>query len=215
MKKIMSFALLAGISIFSINNTYAQDAKQILQKVSSQFGNSKGVKSNFTLKFADSKGTVKTTQTGTILLKGNKYKVVAGNQHIITDGKTTWTYNKKDNEVQIDKANNDAAMSPAKLFSGSYEKDYNYKYVTTKTVNKVAAYVIELTPKTAANNSIKKIEIMVNKANNQVVGGKVYEKTGNTIDYTLSGTTTNTTIPDSEFTFNTNAHKGVDVIDLR
>lgn len=214
MKKLLSIALAAGISVLSIQKSFAQDAKQILQKVSTKYGGNKAMKSNFTLKFADAKGAVKNTQTGTIALKGNKYKVVAGNMQIFTDGKSTWTYNKKDNEVQVDNYNANAAISPAKLFSGSYEKDYSYKYINETTVNGVKAYVIELTPK-VAKKDFTKVQLFVNKTNNDVVGGKVFEKSGSTIHYTLSGTTANATIADSEFTFNKSAFPGVDVIDLR
>lgn len=214
MKKLLSLALAAGFTLISYQPTFAQDAKQILQKVSTKYSPSKGTKSNFTLKFIDSKGTVKSTQSGTVAIKGNKYKVKSGNLVIITDGKSTWTYNVKDKEVQIDNYNANAAMSPAKLLSGTYEKDYTYKYVSETKVDNKAAYIIELTPK-VAKKEFTKVQLFVAKSTNDVLGGKVFEKNGSVINYTLSNTTTNATIPDSEFTFDQKKYPGVDVIDLR
>lgn len=216
MKKFFSMALLAGITMLSIqsNTTYAQDAKQILQKVSAKYKTAPGIKGAFTLNFKDAKGNVKTTQNGTIALKGNKYKVNIAGQDIITDGKSTWTYRKADNEVQIDKYNAGVAMSPAKLFAGSYEKDYNYKYISETTINGKKAHVVELTPK-VAQRDFSNVQLFVDKANHTVVGGKVLEKTGSTIEYTLSNVNNNANLPDSEFYFDTKKHPKVDVIDLR
>ena len=214
MKKIISLALAAALSAFTINSTYAQDAKKILQSISTTYGGQKGLTSSFVLKFLDNKGNEKTTQKGTLALKGNKYKVTVAGATIITDGKSTWTYNAKDKEVQVDNYNPNATISPAKLFAGSYDKEYNYKSAGETTVNGVKAYIIELTPK-VAKKEFTKVQLFVNKTNNDLLGGKVFEKAGSSIHYTLSNTKPNANLSDAEFTFNAKAYPGVDVIDLR
>ena len=41
------------------------------------------------------------SKTGTISMKGIKYKVSFGGQEIFCDGKTVWNYDKSSNEVTI------------------------------------------------------------------------------------------------------------------
>lgn len=214
MKHIISTVCLLALALFSFQTVQAQNAKEILQKVSSKYGSNSAIKGSFSLKYYDAKGSLVTSQNGTFALKGIKYKVSIPGQDIITDGKSAWTYRKNDKEVQIDAYNPNATMTPAKLFSGSYEKEYNYKYAGSQTVSGKSAYLIELTPKTP-QKAFTKVYMYVEKSTNAVLGGKVYEKSGAKVDYTLHNVNHNASLSDSYFTFNTKKYPGVDVIDLR
>lgn len=213
MKKILTILAISSVALMSTTATIAQDAKTILQKVSTKYKASTGMKANFTLTMFDTKGANKGSQKGVILLKGNKYKVIASNQEMITDGKTLWTFRKADKEVMVDNVGANA-ISPAKLFAGSYEKEYNYKGTGTKTVSGKVANVIELTPKTA-QQSFKKVDLYVDKTTNAILGGKIFEKNGSSMEYTLSNINDKAALTDAQFTFNAKAYPGVEVIDLR
>ena len=213
MKKIISATLLAALSLFSVTAVQAQDAKKIMQDVSSKYGKLKSLKGDFVLKYTTASGKANESVKGNLALKGSKYKVTLKGQEIITDAKSIWTYNKSANEVQIDKYNANSSFSPARLFSGSYDKEYNYKLAGETTYNGKPSYTIELTPKAAGGFS--KINLYVDKSRKSIVGGKVFEKTGNVIEYTVNSLVENPAIADSEFTFDTKKHPGVEVIDLR
>ncbi len=213
MKKIISATLLAALSLFSVTAVQAQDAKKIMQDVSSKYGKLKSLKGDFVLKYTTASGKAGEAVKGNLALKGSKYKVTLKSQTIITDAKSIWTYNKSANEVQIDKYNANSSFSPAKLFSGSYDKEYNYKLAGETTYNGKSSYTIELTPKAAGGFS--KINLYVDKTKKSIVGGKVFEKTGNVIEYTVNSLVENPGIADSEFTFDPQKHPGVEVIDLR
>lgn len=213
MKKIISIIAVATLGLLGSTTVIAQDAKAILQKVSTKYKSSTGLKANFALTMFDAKGTSKGTQTGDILFKGNKYKVVAGNQEMISDGKTLWTYRKADKEVMVDNVGANA-ISPAKLFAGSYEKEYNYKLAGTKTINGKTANVIDLTPKTA-QPGFQKVALFVDKTTNAILGGSIYEKNGSYMQYTLSNINDKAAVAESVFTFDAKKHPGVEVIDLR
>ncbi len=216
MKKILSLTMLALATIIS-TSTYAVDAKAkaVLDKVSAKVKSAKSLKANFSLTINDAKGKARDTKKGTFLMKGNKYRVNMGGQEIICDAKNVWTYLKDNKEVQVAKFNPaEQTISPSKLFSGSFEQEYNYRYVSEKTVAGKKVDVIELTPKNKAKG-FNRVELYVDKAGSMISGGNVYEKSGNYYSYSISGVSTNTAIADTEFTFDSKKHPGVEVIDLR
>lgn len=159
-------------------------------------------------------GKTAQTKKGSFLMKGDKFRVTMSDQEIICDGKTQWTYVKASNEVQVSSYNaTEASISPTKLFTNFYDKEYTYKYVGTKSFAGKSAEIIEMTPKSAAKQ-FKKVLLAIDKANT-IAGGDVYEKNGNQYHYEVSGFTPNATVADASFIFDTKKHPGVEVVDLR
>jgi outer membrane lipoprotein-sorting protein len=196
----------------------AQDAKAktILDASSKKMSSLKSMKAGFVLRMLGKNGNVTQTQKGTLLMKGDKYHISLSDQELISDGKTTWTYMKKANEVQVSNSDNsDNGLSPTKLFSNFYDKNYSYKYIGTRKVGGKTCDIIELQPTVGAKSKpFSKIELAID-ANKQIVGGTVFDKSGNQIQYEVSGVTPNAAIPESSFTFDAKAHPGVEVVDLR
>lgn len=218
MKKIAYFLSIVSTLILSFSlQLHAQDAKAktILQNFSTKIKNASGVSSNFKITMNDAKGKQTGSYAGTIKFKGNKYRVSIGSQEIISDGKSTWTYIKNNNEVQISSATEKTAgFSPKDLFAGAYDKDYHYKFIGEKTVNGKACNTIELTPK-ATNGPFKKVTLHITKADNLLAGGNMVGKSGESYNYSISNMTTSTKLTDNNFTFNKALYPGVEVIDLR
>ena len=119
------------ISTFSLNAQQGDPkAKAILANVTKKINTVKSIKAAFSLNLSSANNKVKETKKGQIQLKGNKYRVSIGGQEIICDNKTVWTYIKDANEVQISSYNpSEQTISPAKLFTNFYDKEYNYKYL--------------------------------------------------------------------------------------
>src|SRR3569833_2840695 len=106
MKKTTLFFLL----IITITSTaFAQkdtEAKKILTAVSKKYGNYDMIKADFTFSLEDPQAQMKDTQTGTLVSrpKANKFKVTIYDpkdkstviQEITSDGKSQWTYIKKE-----------------------------------------------------------------------------------------------------------------------
>lgn len=214
MKKVLSLLLIAA-SFISFN-AQAQDAraKTILDKVSARFKTMSSLKANFALTINDAKGKSKGSKSGTFLMKGNKYRVNMTGQQIICDGKTIWTYLQENKEVQVASYDPNAqSISPAKLFSGSYNNEYKSVYAGEKTVSGKKVDVIEMTPVSA--RSFKKVVLYVDKATTMITGGLMYDKSGGSYGYTISGVTPNAKVADADFTFDTRKNPGVEVVDLR
>ena len=59
-----------------------------------------------------------------------------------------------------------------------------------------------------------RVELAIDN-NSTIAGGNIFEKNGNQYQYEVSGFTANAALSDSQFSFDTKAHPGVEVVDLR
>lgn len=216
MKKLIG---ILSLGIFSIAQpAMAQTdakAKQILDAVTKKVNGLKSLKADFTLNLSSANGKTKQSKSGTFYMKGSKYRINIQGQEIISDNKTVWTYIKESNEVQINNYNpNEQTISPTKLITNFYDKEYKYKYIGTKKSGTKTCDAIELTPINSAKQ-FSKVEMLVDKASGTIAGGSITEKNGNQYTYTISNFTGDAPVDDKLFTFDTKAHKGVEVVDLR
>jgi outer membrane lipoprotein carrier protein len=215
MKKLLSVLTLA----ICCNLATAQNdlkAKTILDGVSKKVTGLKTLKADFAINLTGGKaGKVNDTKKGTATLKGQKYHVTLNGQEIICDTKTIWTYNKETKEVQVSNFNpNEQSLSPAKLLTNFYDKEYKYSYKGEKKANGKNCEEIELSP---LDNSkqVAKIELMVDKATSLISGGDIWQKNGNKSTYSVTNYVLNKEVPDSYFTWDAKDHPGVEVVDLR
>jgi outer membrane lipoprotein-sorting protein len=226
MKKITLYALLfLGITTSAFAQKDAE-ARVILNQVSAKYKAFNVVKSDFTFVIDNPQEQETQTQQGTIIVqsKTNKYKLslysqdptakTQVEQEIITDGKTQWTYSKKDKEVQVTKVDNaDQNFNPAQIFT-MYEKGYKYIYTGSETLKGRVYQIIDLTPEDI-DKSYFKIRLMIDKVQKQIYSALIFDKSGNKYNYTIRTFTPNVAVPESIFTFDTKAHPGVEVVDLR
>jgi outer membrane lipoprotein-sorting protein len=76
---ILTFAVFTGNLFAQANKNNGKsdpEAKKVLDAVSAKFKTFKSVKANFTLKIENAAGKVQGTKTGTVLMKGLKYRVM-------------------------------------------------------------------------------------------------------------------------------------------
>jgi outer membrane lipoprotein-sorting protein len=214
MNKIL-FALVCMTLSMNLMAQGDPKAKAILDNVSKKVKALKSLKANFTITITGAKNAKPQTKKGNVYMKGDKYYVSLSGQEIYCDTKTIWTFMKESNEVQISSFDpNENSFTPSKLFTNFYDKEYTYKYVGEQTVSGKKVDVINLTP-TNKSKQYSKVELMIDKAQSVVAGGKMYEKNGNVYQYSVSGYTPNPALTDNMFTFDTKKHPKVEVVDLR
>lgn len=190
-------------------------AKAVLDNVSKKFKSLKSVIASFVLKVEGANNSVADSKKGSVYVKGTKYKVVMNEQEIISDNKTSWTYAKDVNEVTIsnvDQSNN--AMTPAKIFTNFYDKDFLYRLAGETTEKGKVLQNIEMTPADKSKPFFK-ILVDVDKKTQTLARMKVFEKNGNRYTYEISSFTPNGKVTDDMFTFDTKKYPGVEVVDLR
>jgi outer membrane lipoprotein-sorting protein len=191
------------------------EAKKILDAVSAKFKSFKTVKATFTYKVENAAGKVLSTKTGTVLMKGTKYKVNIVGQEIFCDGSNVWTYDKAANEVTITKVDNESTtLTPQKVFTNFYDQDFLYKLNGQKKQGTKTIQEIEMTP-TDKTKAFHKVYVYIDKVAKTLTGTKVLEESGSRYSYTVNTLTPNTTIDDKQFVFDSKKYPGVEIVDLR
>ncbi|RTL60974.1 MAG: outer membrane lipoprotein carrier protein LolA [Sphingobacteriales bacterium] len=191
------------------------EAKKVLDAASAKVKGYKTLKATFTFKLESANGKTNETKKGSMLMKGTKYRVTFAGQEIFCDGNNTWTYDKKANEVQISKVDNSAStITPQKLFTNFYDKDFLYKLNTDIKLNGRATQEIEMTPYDK-NKPFYKVLLWVDKTAKTISGTKVLNKDGNKFSITVNNSSPNAAITDDQFVFDQKKYPGVEVIDLR
>jgi outer membrane lipoprotein-sorting protein len=215
MKKV--FVLLAGFGLISTLLSAQQNdskATQILSGVSAKYKTYSAVKADFTIKVESGQNKTSDLQSGTLYVKGNKYKVALKNQEVTCDNKTVWTFIKDANEVQInDYEPDESSITPSQIFT-IYEKNFLYAFMEEKVVAGKTLQYIELTPIDKSKPYFK-IRLGVDKNAKAVQNAVVFDKNGNRYTYEIKSFTPNPALADTFFAFDPKAHAGVEVVDLR
>jgi outer membrane lipoprotein carrier protein len=191
------------------------DAKKILDAVSAKFKTFKSPQATFTYKVENAQGKALSTKKGTVKMKGNKYRVTMDGLDIMSDGKTTWNYDKSAKEVTVNNVDaNASAMTPQKLFTNFYDKDFYYKLNGERKEGGKTVQEIELTP-TDKTRPYHKVYVLVDKNAKTIYSAKFLEKSGGRYSYTITGLQSSAGVSDADFVFNKAKYPGVEVIDLR
>ena len=197
MKKIvlvMSLLLVCAVS-------FGQTAKSVLDKAAATVSNKNGVKADFTM--TGGLGNV----SGTISIKGRKFLATTPATTMWFDGKTMWTYMKKNDEVNVTTPNETQLqkINPYN-FINLYKQGYNM------TMNKSDnAYTVHLTAQKA--DKIQELFITVDKKTYHPTQIKMLQGKKWT-SFDISNLKAQT-LSDAIFTFNSKDFPTAEVIDLR
>jgi len=205
--------LLTVTTSFSAIAQQDQKAKTILDKLSAKTKSYKTIKAEFKFTISNKSEGINETQTGKIQIKGDKYFLSIAGQDVISNGSAIYTILKDAEEVQINSIpdeDEEEYISPNKIFT-LYESGFKYKFVKEEN----GIQTINLYPKDAEEKEFHRIVLYINKAKTQISKVKVYGKDGSTTTYSIKTFTTNTTIPDTNFSFNKAKHPNFEIVDLR
>lgn len=207
MERITKYRWVVLMALFTIHCSLfispavAQTAKQVLDKTASVVAAKSGAKASFSIK-ADQMNT-----SGTIAIKGRKFHATTPQATIWFDGKTQWTYLKKNEEVNIANPSESelAAINPYN-FIYMYQK--GYKYTMEK---KNGSFIVHLTA--TDKRGIKEMYITVNQKTYIPSEIRMRQQKGWTT-ISISGFT-QSKIADGMFRFNSKDFPNAEVIDLR
>ncbi|HUC81393.1 MAG TPA: outer membrane lipoprotein carrier protein LolA [Flavisolibacter sp.] len=215
---LLSFSLLAFVaSAQKLTNPTKSDpeAKKLLDAVSAKFKTYTSPQATFTYKVENAQGKALSTKKGTVSMKGSKFRVSMDGMEIFSDGRTVWNYDKSANEVTVNNVNEaGTGMTPQKIFTNFYDKDFYYKMNGTKKEAGKTLTEIELTP-TDKTRPYHKVYVLIDKATNTIYNAKFLEKSGGRYSYTINTIKGTSSIADTDFAFNKAKYPGVEVVDLR
>lgn len=216
MKKILSFilVLLPLVAMAQITHTdkgsYDANAQKILQKAASKFKND-AVSMKVTVANKSKEKSESAPQSAKVVFQQGKYRVTLADQELYCDGTAVWHWNSKANEVVVNKMSDADVdlMNPALLLT-TYHKNFKPKYIRQENDGTA---VIDLTP--LKRKSYYKIRLLINATSGQPKQLEIHNYDGSNSTYKVSDFKTLGKQEASYFTFNKEAHKGVEVIDMR
>lgn len=204
------------LSLFSIlficSQLFAQNdpnAKKVLESVSAKVKGFKGISANFTIKSVSAKGKDNGNKTGTIAIKGQKYVLKQGKNEIICDGTNIYNFDGAKTITKSLLEESNQTLSPQNLLSNFYDKDFNYKLVSSAG----NFHEIEMTP-IDKRKSFQKVNVFIDKSKSIITKAKVLDKSNNTLEFVLSNLNTAANLPDASFQFvRTKYPKDAEILD--
>lgn len=201
MKKAI-FLLACVISTFV--TAKAQDATRVLDKAAATMKASGDVKIGFTL----SANAV--TSTGYVKLQGQKFVVNTGGSITWFDGKTMWSYVKKNEEVNI---TTPTAEDVAKMNPYAFLTFYKKGYIAKMGNSSAKEYEVVLTGN--GTTHYEKVVLRINKSTNYPSCIEMITSKGGMTCIKCNSFQKNQKYKDLTFQFNKKNYPNVEVVDLR
>jgi outer membrane lipoprotein-sorting protein len=148
--------------------------------------------------------------TGSITVRGTKFRLKTVGQEIFNNGKEVSTYIKEINEVNISGFDpEEGDLNPAKIYSFD-KKQYKINLVSESA----GISTLELAP-TTKSAQIQKITLKIESKDFKVKEWTIVNKVGKKQNFKITKFNPNAGVDDAYFTFNKKSFPGVSVNDLR
>jgi outer membrane lipoprotein carrier protein len=199
-------------SLFIFSSLQAQKdpaAKAVLDQIGAKVKQSKGILVNLQLVSKNSKGKSMGTKSISLKMKGDKYLLNQAKMEIVCDGVNIYNF---DGANTISKSNlkeADQTLSPQKLLSGNYDKDFNFKLLSQNA----SKATIELSP-IDKRKSFQKVTLVVDKLKSALSSATILDKSNNITDVKVVSINYAASLDDSNFKFNKAKYgKNVEIVD--
>lgn len=189
-----------------------QEAVRILDRFSELALASPSVSIIFDLETIDQVEGTNNSISGSIILSRDKYRLDMTDNTIWFNGETSWSYLPAEKEVTIakpDKKDNSFQSKPSSVFS-IYKKGYKTKLLEEKA----NSYLIDLFPEALDSDHIR-IRINIGKPLLDLKSIEYKYKNGVTVILTVKEYDLEQNPDNSEFVFQPEKYKGVEIIDMR
>lgn len=217
MKRYFFAILFSVVSLFSLcaqEEPVDPKAKAVLDKAVAKFSSKKGVEALFDISLENEQNGKKETISGSLLLKGAKFKLAIRDIVTYFDGKTQYVYMPDGKEVTVSEPEKEEMknVNPIIMIQ-SYKTDFMMKLVETKQVNGKPVDVINLYP----NDRKKDFSVMsleIEQGSLKLLAVKLHGKNGVNTTFKLKSLTEKP-LADNTFVFDAKSVPGVEVVDLR
>ena len=191
-----------------------KEAKDVLDKTSTNFRKAGGVEAGFTIKIK-AKGQSEGLMVGNIRLKGDKFVLKTTDAITWFDGETQWSYLTDSEEVNISNPTEEElqGINPYALLS-IYEKGFSYTLGKTRTYQGRSIYEVVLTS-TDKKKEMSKLILYVAKDTYQPLYILAELNNGSRNEITITNYRGGQKIDDSIFVFDKKQYPRAEIIDLR
>lgn len=226
MKKLFLF-LAAGLVLHS---AFAQslpvaksekndpEAKKLLDKVRKKYEAYKTLEAGFTLSI-ELPGQAAEVQKGSVGQEGDKFRLEMDQQTIVSDGKTTWVYQKKSKEIQINDADPAAGgdngfLTPKDLLKRYQKGDFLYAITDKAAEDGKLVTLVEFKPKDR-NSEYSKLRVSIDAKNKSIESIKAFAKDGSRYTFKITRLSPDKKFSGDYFTLDPKKYPGARVEDLR
>lgn len=215
MRTFIFSVIIALLTLPAMAQQQSSQAKAVLDKTAEAFRKAGGVSADFIIKSV-THGVTEGAESGTILLKGEKFVLKASEVITWFDGETQWSYVVKNDEVNISTPTQEELqqINPYS-FLYLYQQGFAYRMGATKSFQGKAVQEVILTAKDA-KQTLESVVLYVTKDTYQPLYIRLQprgQQTRNEIfvtDYQ-----TGQKYADSAFSFDKKQYPNAEVIDLR
>lgn len=194
-------------------------ARKILDKLASQAQADYPVKVSFDYTYESLPENQHNTESGTLVLQQDKFRLSVGESDVFCDGKTVWNHMESVNEVYIsDPEENNAddeffLSNPSDLFT-FYQEDFKYRLTRELSYEGNDYYEIDLFPNDL-NKSYHTIKLLISKKDHRLLSAQALGKQGDNHTVMLKNYQKKVSVTEGTFIFNPSSHPGVEVVDTR
>ena len=204
--------LLILAAALSFSNVQAQkdpQAKALLDQMGAKVKQSKGILVNIQLISKNNTGKPLGSKTINLKMKGEKYLLQQGAMEIVCVGATIYNFDGVSSISKSSVVESDQTLSPQKLLSGNYDKDFNFKLLSQDG----SKATIELLPIDKRKN-FQKVTLVLDKAKSALSSASILDKSNNITDVKVVSINYSASLQDKLFQFNRATYpKNVEIFD--
>jgi hypothetical protein len=195
----MKTFFLSVLTLLTLSVSAQKDAvaKQLLDLIGAKVKASKGILVNITLTSKNNKGKTLGAKQIALQMKGDKYLLKEGKMEILCDGVNIYNFDGVNSISKSSVADADQTLSPQKLLSGNYDKDFNFKLLSQDN----AKATIELYP-IDKRKSFQKVTLVINKQQSALSSALILDKSNNMTDVKVGSINYAASLNDKIFLFN-------------
>ena len=207
----MRIAILLLLSILTTQLSAQKDpnAKAILDKVGMKVKLSKGILVKIQLVSKNNKGKALGAKLIQLKMKGEKYLLNEGKLEILCDGSSIYNFDGVNTISKSSMAETEQTLSPQKLLSGNYDKDFNFKLLAQNA----NSATIELSP-IDRKKGFQKVTLVIDKVKSALSNAIIVDKSNNITDVKVVSINYTASLEDKLFVFNRAKYpKNVEIFD--
>lgn len=195
----MKTFFLSVLTLLTLSVSAQKDAvaKQLLDLIGAKVKASKGILVNITLTSKNNKGKTLGAKQIALQMKGDKYLLKEGKMEILCDGVNIYNFDGVNSISKSSVADADQTLSPQKLLSGNYDKEFNFKLLSQDN----AKATIELYP-IDKRKSFQKVTLVINKQQSALSSALILDKSNNMTDVKVGSINYAASLNDKIFLFN-------------
>jgi outer membrane lipoprotein carrier protein len=200
------FGLLALVTVLFTGQVHAQSGDDLLDRLRERYESTDALRARFTQTIGDA------TMEGTLVLRGDAYRIETGDQTLVTDGETAWVYSKLDQQVLVNDAIKDeTAFSPADFFT-NYPDRFDVEVIGSEVIDGARHETLKLTPKND-DAFLREVTLFVCSTDALPTRVQIVDGNGTRVAFDLQDVEVNPTLGGDVFRFD--APIGAEVVDLR